>query len=39
MRPVAGRWIVAAILVVVAIVVGIAAYALFFGWMKSPRIP
>ena len=22
-----------------AIVVGIAAYALFFGWLKSPRVP
>jgi hypothetical protein len=39
MRPVPGRWVVIAILVVVVIVVAIAAYALFFGWMKSPRIP
>jgi hypothetical protein len=38
MRPVPGRWIVIAILVVTAIVVGVAAYALFFGWMKSPRV-
>jgi len=38
MRPVPGRWIVIAILVVTAIVVGTAAYALFFGWMKSPRV-
>jgi hypothetical protein len=38
MRKIPGRWIVIAILVVVAVVVGIAAYALFFGWMKSPRI-
>jgi hypothetical protein len=39
MRPIPGRWIVIAVLVVVAIVVAIAAYALFFGWLKSPRIP
>lgn len=39
MRPVPGRWIVLAIVVVTAVVVGIAAYALFFGWMKSPRVP
>ncbi len=38
MRRVPGRWIVIAILIVTAIVVGIAAYALFFGWLKSPRI-
>jgi uncharacterized membrane protein HdeD (DUF308 family) len=39
MRPVPGRWIVIGILAVSFIVVGIAAYALFFGWMKSPRVP
>jgi flagellar basal body-associated protein FliL len=39
MRPVPGRWIVIAILIVVVVVVAIAAYALFFGWLKSPRVP
>jgi hypothetical protein len=38
MRPIPGRWIVIAILIVVAVVVAIAAYALFFGWLKSPRV-
>jgi hypothetical protein len=38
MRPVPGRWIVIAILVVVFIVVAIAAYELFFGSLKPTRI-
>ena len=38
MRPVPGRWIVIAILMVVAVVVAIAAYELFFGSLKpTPR--
>jgi hypothetical protein len=38
MKAIPGRWIVIAMLAVIVLVVAIAAYELWFGSLKSPRI-
>jgi hypothetical protein len=37
-RTIPGRWIVIAMLAVIVVVVAIAAYELWFGSLKSPRV-